>query len=150
MWERALETFSQQEGKYALYGKAEALHQLGRDEEALVAYEQVIAEGVPERFFWYRFGYLETLNNLGQYEKLLSFTAPILEAMELSEEYRYHRGVAYKGLGQLEQARYELDQAIRDNPNFAPAYAMLDELPVPEGAPIQEGEGEASAEGEGN
>jgi tetratricopeptide (TPR) repeat protein len=148
MWERALDTFSQQEGTFPLYGKAEALHQLGRNEEAVVAYEEVIAQGVPERYLWYNFGYLESLNDLGQYQKTLSFSAPILEAMELSEEIRYHRAVAYKGLGQLEQAWYELEQAVHDNPNFAPAYAMLNELPNPSGSAIPEADAEAEAEAE--
>ena len=128
MWQRALDTFSQQDNGFALYGKAEALHQLGRDAEAIPFYEQAIARGLPERYFWYRFGYFEALNNMGQYQKTLDFSQPILEAMELSEDIRYHRAVAYKALGQIENARQELRKALEDNPNYAPATVLLSQF----------------------
>ena len=128
MWQRALETFSPQDNGFGLYGKAEALHQLGRDAEAIPFYEQAIARGLPERYFWYRFGYFEALNNMGQYQKTLDFSQPILEAMELSEDIRYHRAVAYKALGQIENARQELRKALEDNPNYAPATVLLSQF----------------------
>ena len=135
MWERALATFSQQEGAFAVYGKAEALHQLGRDAEAAPVYEQAIAMGLPELYFWYNFGYLETLNNLGQYQKMLNFSLPILEAMEVSEDIRYQRAVAFNALGLREKALNELQLAIQDNPHYEAAYVMLDELGVTQSAP---------------
>ena len=128
MWQRALDTFSQQYNAFAVYGKAEALHQLGRDAEAIPLYEQAIAIGLPKRYFWYRFGYFEALNNVGQYQKTLDFSQPILEAMELSEDIRFHRAEAYKALGQMEKARQELLLALEDNPNYAPAHILLSQL----------------------
>jgi tetratricopeptide (TPR) repeat protein len=125
MWQRALETFSQQDNGFALYGKAEALHQLGRDGEAIRFYEQAIARGLPQRYLWYRFGYFEALNKVGQYHKTLDFSQAILAAMEFSEDIRYHRAMAYKALGQREKAQQELLLALSDNPNYVPAQIEL-------------------------
>lgn len=137
MWER-LRAESQarldsgDQGAYVWYGLAEALHQLGRDREAVSAYEQAIAIGLPWRYLWYRYGYFEALNAIGQYEKTLQVTAPVLEAMQMSEDLRYHRAVALRELGRTGQARAEFEAALRDNPNFAPAKAALAALgPAP-------------------
>nr|MBA3534164.1 C39 family peptidase [Ardenticatenales bacterium] len=129
MWQRALETFRNQSGALALYGQAEALHQLGNDADAVALYEQAINAGLPARYFWYRFGYFEALNNLGRYQRTLEFSEPILKAMGLGEDIRYHRAVAYKALGQTENARRELRQALQDNANYGPASALLNQLP---------------------
>jgi tetratricopeptide (TPR) repeat protein/LysM repeat protein len=130
MWERALTTFRNQTGALALYGQAEALHQLGRDGDAIPVFEQAIAAGLPARYLWYRFGYFEALNSVGQYQKLLQVTAPVLQAMTLSEDIRYQRAVAHRGLGQTEQARRELQLALQDNPNHAPSSTLLAQLPA--------------------
>ncbi|MGH2541666.1 MAG: hypothetical protein ACRDIB_02645, partial [Ardenticatenaceae bacterium] len=131
MWQRALDTFRNQGGALALYGQAEALHQLGNDGAAIPVYQQAIAAGLPWRYFWYRFGYFEALNNVGQYQTTLDATAPVIEAMGLSEDIRYHRAIAYRALGQTEQARQELYLALQDNPNYAPARTLLNQLPPP-------------------
>jgi len=151
MWERAALTFEEQEGVFALYGKAEALHQLGRDAEAVPVYEEAIATGLPELYFWYNFGYLETLNNIGEYQKQLNFSFPILQAMEHAEDIRFHRAVAFNALGQRENAISELNLAIEDNFHYSPAYAMLDQLgvspSVPESTDTAEDEAEEESSG---
>ncbi len=131
MWQRALNTFRTQGGAFALYGQAEALHQLGNSAAAVPLFEQAIATGLPSRYLWYRFGYLEALNNNGQYQKTLDASAPVLQAMGLSEDIRYHRAVAHRALGQTEQARRELTLALQDHPGFSPATALLGQLPPP-------------------
>lgn len=114
---------------YAWWGLGEALLQQGRTEEALPAFEQVLATGtLPPRYLWYRYGYFEALNRLGQYEAVLAATGPTLEQMGLSEDLRYHRAVALRALGRVEEARGELQQALVDNPRFAPASVLLAEL----------------------
>lgn len=140
MWER-LRAESQarldqgERSGYLRYGLAEALHQQGRDAEAIPVYEQAIAAGLPWRYLWYRYGYFEALNNLGEYEKTLQVTGPILEAMQASEDLRYHRAVALRGLGRLDEARAEFQAALRDNPNFAPAQLALAQLEATSAAP---------------
>lgn len=155
MWER-LRAESQarldqgERGGYLWYGLGEALHHLGRDAEAVRAYEQAIAAGLPWRYLWYRYGYFEALNNTGQYEKTLQATQPILNAMAASEDLRYHRGVALRSLGRIEEARAEFQAALRDNANFAPAQVALAQLSSPAPAPGVEpavpAEGGAAAE----
>ncbi len=131
MWNRAYEGFANRGGAYAQYWAGEALHQLGNDQAAIGYYDAAIASGgLPSRFFWYNFGYMEALNNSGQYQRVLDFTAPVLQAMELSEDIRYQRAVAYKALGLTEEARRELNLALSDHPGFAPAQALLNTLPA--------------------
>ncbi len=130
MWQRALDTFRGGSGSLSLYGQAEALHQLGNDAAAIPLFEQAIAAGLPSRYLWYRFGYFEALNNQGRYQKTLDVSAPVIQAMGLSEDIRYHRAVAHRALGQTEAARRELTLALQDNPNHAPARTLLGQLPA--------------------
>ncbi len=114
---------------YAWWGLGEALLAQGRVEEALHAFEQALAtQSLPWRYLWYRYGYFEALNRLGRYEEVLAATGPTLEQMGLSEDLRYHRAVALRALGRVEEARGELQQALQDNPRYAPAAVLLAEL----------------------
>ncbi len=135
-WQRAFDTFNAGGGAYSQYWAGEALHQLGNDAAAVDYYRAAIASGLPSRFFWYNFGYMEAMNNLGQYQQVLDFTAPILQAMGLSEDIRYQRAVAYNALGQPDEARRELNLALSDNPNYAPAQQMLNTLPASAPTPV--------------
>lgn len=137
MWQRAYETFNAGGGAYNQYWAGEALHQLGNDAAAIDYYQAAIASGLPNRFFWYNFGYSEALNNLGRHQQVLDFTAPVLQAMQLSEDIRYQRAVAYNALGQVEEARRELNLALSDHPGFAPAQAFLNSLPAAAPPPEQ-------------
>ncbi|MCZ7575083.1 MAG: C39 family peptidase [Ardenticatenaceae bacterium] len=145
MWER-LRAESQarlnqgEQSGYLWYGLGEALHYQGRDADAVGAYEHAIAAGLPWRYFWYRYGYFEALNNTGQFEKTLQVTEPILQAMGVSEDLRYHRGVALRSLGRADEARAEFQAALRDNANFAPAQIALAQLAAaPPPAPPEQG-----------
>lgn len=114
---------------YAWWGLGEALVRLNRPEEAVAAFESAIATGtLPWRYQWYRYGYLEALNKTGRYETTLAVSSGILARMNLSEDLRYHRAVAYQNLGDVAAARRELAQALRDNPSFIPARDMMTRL----------------------
>ncbi|HYN89219.1 MAG TPA: tetratricopeptide repeat protein, partial [Ardenticatenaceae bacterium] len=120
---------------YVWYGLGEALHQQGRDAEAVEAYEQAIAAWLPWRYLWYRYGYFEALNNVGAFEKTLEVTAPVLQSMVRSEDIHYHRGVALRGLGSTNPAIAEFRAALGDNPNFVPAQVALRQMGVDATAP---------------
>ncbi len=114
---------------YAWWGLGEALVYQGRYQDAAPAFERAIATGtLPWRYLWYRYGYFETLNQLGRYEELLTVTATPLQQMKRSEDIRYHRAVALQALGRTDEAVAELRQALVDNPRFAPASLMLSQL----------------------
>jgi tetratricopeptide (TPR) repeat protein len=137
MWQRLREESQRrieagQGNGYIWYGLGEALHHLGQDIEAITAYYQASKVGLPWRYLWYRYGFFEALNATGRYEETLAVSAPVIEAMVNGEDVRYHRGIAYKGLGQIEAARREFWLALRDNSNFAPAHAALNSLPPAE------------------
>jgi tetratricopeptide (TPR) repeat protein len=136
MWQRAYDTFNAGGGAYSQYWAGEALHQLGNDAAAVDYYQAAIASGLPSRFFWYNFGYMQALNDLGRHQQVLDFTAPILQAMQLSEDIRYQRALAYNALGQPDEARRELNLALSDHPGFAPAQALLNTLPAAAPTPV--------------
>lgn len=52
----------------------------------------------------------------------------MLAAMEMSEDIRYQRAIALHNLDWQEEARAELEQALADNLNFAPASVLLEEI----------------------
>jgi len=108
---------------------------LGQDEEAVAAFEQALAFGLPPRMLWYQFGPIEAYNRTGQYQKSLDLTTRLLGL----EEVHYQRGVAYQGLGRLKEAIAEYQLALKYNPRFQLAQEALTRL-HPEG--IRESAGE--------
>nr|WP_290666329.1 C39 family peptidase [Ardenticatena sp.] len=112
----------------AWYGLGEARLRLGDPQGAVEAYEQAIAIGLPFRYLWYRYGYLEALNLVGHYEKVLQVSDEILASMEMSEDIRYQRAVALKALGRIDEARAELEKALEEHPGFGPAAVLLQSL----------------------
>lgn len=112
----------------AWYGLGEARLRLGDPEGAIEAYERAIAIGLPFRYLWYRYGYLEALNLVGQYEKVLQVSDEVLASMEMSEDMRYQRAVALKALGRTDEARAELEKALEEHPGFGPAAVLLQTL----------------------
>lgn len=119
---------AQPDDALAWYGLDETLLQQGKPAEAIEAYERVITTGLPDRYLWYRYGYWKALNQIGAYEKVLSTSQPVLVAMEMSEDIRYQRAITLRNLDRSEDARAELEQALGDNPNFAPVSVLLEEL----------------------
>ncbi|MBA3531051.1 MAG: LysM peptidoglycan-binding domain-containing protein [Ardenticatenales bacterium] len=114
---------------YAWWGLGEALLHQDRPEEAVVAFEQALAtKTLPWRYLWYRYGYFEALGKMERYEDLLAATEKTLLQMGKSEDLRYHRAVALRALGRPEEALQELKRSLADNPRFAPASLLLQEL----------------------
>lgn len=112
---------------YAWWGLGEALLWQGRPEEAIEAFEHAIPE-LPWRYMWYRYGYIEALNQVARHEEVLIVTEEILNQMGLSEDIRYQRAIAFQALGRIEDAKAELRQALYDHPHFVPAATLLTQL----------------------
>lgn len=113
----------------AWWGLGEALLYLGQPHDAVYAFEQAIAtNALPWRYMWYRYGYLEALNEVGRHEEMLAISLNTLNQMGWSENIRYERAVALNALGRNEEAKSELQKALVDNPRFVVASVLLTEL----------------------
>ncbi len=113
---------------YAWFNLGDALLELDRDAEAVAAYEQALAFGLPPRMMWYRFGLLEAYNRVGQYQKMLDLVEPLLADAPMLEEVHYHRGIAYEGLGQPQNAMAAYQMALQHNSRFQAAREALEAL----------------------
>lgn len=130
MVRRALETAQtriQADSKdpYGWYALGDAHLAQGNAPAAAEAYETAIAIGLPWRFFWYQFGPFEALLQVGDYQRVLALTAPVLKKMPNIEELHLYRGEAFRGLGDTGRARAEFELALKYHPGYERAQAAL-------------------------
>jgi tetratricopeptide (TPR) repeat protein len=130
MWLRAeagartnLQVFSHDARVWFALGDA-LLHQ-GRPADAVKAYEEAYRLGLPYRYYWYQFGHFEALAQVGDWQRILEISGPVLETAPMHEEMYYYRGMAYQNLGDTNAARDQYNQAIANNRNFAAAREAL-------------------------
>lgn len=113
---------------YAWFNLGDSLLGLDQPEEAVVAFEQAIALGLPPRMLWYRFGPFEALNRAGHYERVLELADPALAVVPMLEELQYQRGVALEGLGRFHEAIAAYELALHYHPGMEAAHSALQRL----------------------
>ncbi|MCR4406502.1 MAG: C39 family peptidase [Anaerolineae bacterium] len=121
-------TKAQPGNEYAWLNLGEDYAALGQYTEARQAYEKAMALGLPERLLWYYYKPLEVYNALGEYQRTIELTTDILRQTDGLEEMYYLRGVAYQGLGEIDQAMADYQAALARNPNYAAAQEALKAL----------------------
>jgi tetratricopeptide (TPR) repeat protein len=110
---------------YAWFNLGEDYLAIGEYRKAAEAYERALEMGFPSHFLWYHYGHLEVYNALGEYQKVVSLSEEVLAQTPDVEEIRYQRGLAYLGLGEVEQAKTEFELAVQYNPNYTLAIQAL-------------------------
>jgi len=70
---------------------------------------------------WYQIQPVQTYNELGEYQKALELAQIGLAANDSFAELHLESAIAYKGLGNLDLARQEVDKALASAPNFQAA-----------------------------
>lgn len=112
---------------WAWFALGTARNHAGNHAGAVEAFDRAVAIGLPPRTFWYQFEYLESMDALGQNEKVIALADRMLAMMkgENMEESRYWRARALERLGRSEEARADLERALEFNPLFAPARQAL-------------------------
>jgi tetratricopeptide (TPR) repeat protein len=116
---------------YAFFNLADEYLALGDLEAAVAAYDRALTFEFPNHFLWYQFGPLEAFNQVGDHQRVLDLTAPVLEEAGELEEARLQRGIAYLGLGDPDAARAEIEKALAANSRYDRARAALEEVGVP-------------------
>ena len=116
---------------YAFFNMGDEYLALGDPAAAVAAYDQAFAFQFPDHFLWYQFGPLQAFNAVGDYQRVLDITDPVLSQAGELEEARLQRGLAYLGLGDPAAARIEFEKALAANPHFEGARAALDSLEPP-------------------
>jgi tetratricopeptide (TPR) repeat protein len=113
---------------YAWFNLGDDYLAIGKDREAAGAYGRALEMGFPSHFLWYHYGPLEAYNALGEYQEVLSLSNEVLAQAPDIEEIRYQRGLAYLGLGEVEKAKTEFEQAVQYNPDYTMALQALADL----------------------
>ena len=130
MWTRALEhaqleTQEDPNDAFAWFNQGSALAALQRFEEAVSAYDQATAIGLPWRMLWYQFGPLEAYYRTGRFAQLVSTVEQTLATTTNVEELYYWRGLGLAALGDVEQARASFSTALTLRPSYAEAAQAL-------------------------
>jgi tetratricopeptide (TPR) repeat protein len=114
--------------RFAWFNAGGSLHALGRNAEAVQAFDTAFSLKLPWRMMWYQFGPYGAYFAEGQHERVIELANATLRRVKNLEESYYWRGKSQAALGNMKAARADIQQALVFNPNFAPAQAALNEL----------------------
>ncbi len=136
-WRRALEAaraeaIADQQDPFAWFNLGTNFVALGDHTSAAIAFDQArnVGGGLPFRMLWYQFGPFEAYYHVGRYNDMIVLAQALLNdgGGHFVEETFYYGGLARAGLGEMQRARDNLQQAIFLNPNFTPAREALAQL----------------------
>ncbi len=92
------------------------------------AFEKSHSLGWPRRMLWYQIQPIQTFNTLGEYQKALEYADIALWSNDSFAEVHLEKAIAYKGLGNKQKAREEVDRALFFYPNLKAAQDFLASL----------------------
>jgi tetratricopeptide (TPR) repeat protein len=102
---------------------------LGNWDLAIRAYlKSVSLGGLTKRVLWYQWWPVTALNRAERYQEAISWADGAIKSAGVYAEMRYERSVALYKLGRDAEAIAELKRAVVDDPNYAPARELLDQL----------------------
>ena len=114
---------------FAWFNMGTSLTELGRYDEAAIAYDRAAAGGLPWRMLWYQFGLFEAFYEVGRYDDVLNqVNANLANGGEYVEEVYYWQGRALAAQGRTSEAINAFQNALRHNPLFTLAQDALNEL----------------------
>lgn len=100
---------------------------------AATAFDKARELQLPWRMLWYQFGPYEAYNAVGRYADVIELARVQLNEPGTSqyiEETFYYAGVAREGLGELDRAKANYQEAVSLDPNFTLAHEALNRLGV--------------------
>lgn len=110
---------------FAQFNLGTSLVGLKRYSEAASAFDRARAIGLPWRSLWYQFGPYEAYLQTGRYSEVIDLADSLLRETVDLEESHYYKALALRSLGRNEEARRELEAAVRYNKNYADAKRAL-------------------------
>lgn len=113
---------------HAWFNLGTSLYALRQYSEAKDAFERSRAIGWPGRMLWYQIQPVQTYNILGEHQKAIELADIGLRGNDSFAELHFEKAVAYKGLGQLDAARREVERTIQLSPNYQPALELRQSL----------------------
>ena len=133
MWRSALartqdEIARDDDNAFLWFNLGTAYNALGDHEMAAAAFDQARAIGLPWRMLWYQFGPYEAYYEVGRFEDVILLADVTLQDRPYFEESYYYRALAKTALGELEQAKADMERAVKRNPNFDPAVEALEQF----------------------
>jgi tetratricopeptide (TPR) repeat protein len=132
MWQESLhrtqdELQDDRENAFTWFNLGTIYNTLGDYRRAADAFDRARNIGLPRRMLYYQFGPYEAYYEMGRYEEVIVLADVVLEYPYFEEAF-YYKGLALAALGDVREARRNLEDAVAFNPNFAPAQAALDSL----------------------
>lgn len=113
---------------YAYFNLGTSYYGLGEYQSAWKAFEKAHAIGWPKRMLWYQIQPVQTLNELGKYQEALTMADTGLFANDSFAELHVEKAKAYKGLGDRQKAKEEIQKALQYAPNLQSANDLLSNL----------------------
>ena len=108
-----------------IYALGLNLHDLGRYQEAIEAYERADAIGLPPKMLWYVYWPAEAYNEIGRHQDAIRVAESQIASAQTFGDMRYERARAFEALGQTDLAIAEYNQALRDDPKLKRAEEAL-------------------------
>lgn len=113
---------------FAVFNLGSSLVGLGENEAAANAFDQARQLKLPWRMLWYQFGPYEAYTQVGRYDEVIALADATLKPTGDLEESYYYKAVALFKLGKTDDARRELESALKYNPNYNAAREALKNL----------------------
>lgn len=117
--------------QFAWYNLASAYRGCNEDEQAINAYEYVLAINEDADFVYQDIAEIHFKN--GEYKKALDILQDMLATYEPDEEIFYLQGQCHEALGEMKMARYCYRKAVHENPSLSDAYFRIGETYKHEG-----------------
>lgn len=111
----------------ALYAKAKLLQDIGKTEEAVIAYQTIIKLEPTHAFSLYNLGAIELELNKNLKGALDYFSKSINANPKYAEAY-FARGVCYEELNDKDNAKADYQMCLQLKPNFEPAISALNDI----------------------
>lgn len=108
-----------------IYSLGTNLHDLGRYEEAIDAYERAAAIGLPPKMLWYVYWPAEAYNEIGRHEDAIRVAEQQIASAQTFGDMRYERARALEQLGRIDEAIAAYNEALRDDPKLERAEEAL-------------------------
>ncbi len=110
---------------FVWFNLGSTLTDLGQYEQAVIAFEQARAIGLPWRMFWYQFAIFTAYDETERYQELAELTQLTIESWGEIEEVYYWNGRAQQGLGNEAGASKAFRHALELRPTYAEAEEAL-------------------------